>query len=166
MNHPQEESHELVDPRRHYIKLWRDKFQAIAGREPTLDWGAMMKAMHRRFEPVDDKTGEIFVDNYPSEEDWISETEGFFRDKYWKERNFFFGSFLKHFGQFTSIRRKDGTIKRAEPMPIPEVVKLFDRIAEPMSSVHKATDANEKFRCDECGGLFKNIAEHRKEHNP
>ena len=75
-------------------------------------------------------------------------------------------AFVKNFNSFVAkSRRKDGTWKREEAMPMKEVAKLFAPIADSLSVVKKSSDPNGKYKCVKCGGLFKNVAEHQGECN-
>jgi hypothetical protein len=60
-------------------------------------------------------------------------------------------SFVKNFNSFVpKTRRKDGTWKREEPMPMDAVAKLFQPIADAVAVEKKATDPNAKYTCPKC----------------
>lgn len=60
-------------------------------------------------------------------------------------------AFVKHFNSFVpKTRRRDGTWQPQEPMPMKEVQKLFEPIANQLASVQKSSDPNSKYECPNC----------------
>ena len=101
-----------------------------------MTWAAMMNAMYHKFEPVDQKTGEQFVGEYPTEEAWRREIEGFFEDRFALQANYAFTVFLKLYGQFGKPPKRN-------------VMKLVSNLQSSMTS-GAATNKNEQYRCPKC----------------
>lgn len=93
------------------VAYWRSRHKEILGSDPRLGYGAMMQMLenlwlkHHGF--TDTGTGEIIFD-VPPIEDWKSETDWFFRDK-WAGENcgYFFGYFIQRYGSFTKYTVKE-----------------------------------------------------------
>jgi len=127
----------MPDPRRHLIQLYRDYFKSKRGFDCETPFGAMMNMMYHKFEVVDQKTGEIFIEEYPKEENWLREIEGFFEDAFAFKTNYSFIFFLKAYGKFGLPPKRN-------------VLQLLKQVGQPMRSV---TNPNEAFRCKSCGNI-------------
>lgn len=132
------QTEEWKDPRKHLIGLWRKKYKDVRGFEPGSTWGMMMKMMFASFEMLDERTGELLIE-YPDEETWLRETDGFFEDRYAFNTNYFFGYFLKRFGSFG----------RAPKRPVNQLVQSVIN----KSNVRLIGDPNEKYRCPKCNRI-------------
>ena len=98
-----------------------------------------MNMMYHKFETVDQKTGEIFTEEYPDEESWLREIEGFFLDPFAFKTNYFFGYFLKSYGKFGLPPKRD-------------VLKLVSGLGQQFSTPAIA-NKNEVYRCSKCGSI-------------
>src|SRR3990167_8743399 len=128
----------MPDPRQHLVKLWREYFKSKRGFESPMTWGAMMNILYRKFEmAVDQKTGEVFQEDYPTEEAWLRETEGFFEDPFAFQTNYAFEYFVKAYGKFGKPPKRN-------------VLALLKQVGAPMTS---PTNKNEQFRCGKCGQI-------------
>ena len=87
------------DPRRHLIHLFNLKYKEVLSEDNPFTFPKCMQAM-RTFRFVDEETGEEMVE-YPPEETWAKELDGFFRDDFARDnRKFHFTYFIKQFGSF------------------------------------------------------------------
>lgn len=86
--------------RRPLVIAWRERFKVETGRNPAMPWGEMMNRMKGKFEGVDEETGEVLIE-YPDEETWKFEMDGFFKDEYAQKNGYGFSYFLsKRYGSF------------------------------------------------------------------
>ena len=92
-----------VNWKKERVEYWRTKYAEVNGRQPKEGWAMMMGMMVRIWEAsgfVDETTGAIEFD-IPPMEDWITETDWYFRDKWAAEKcGFSFSYFLKRYGQW------------------------------------------------------------------
>lgn len=103
------EKKEWKDPRPDMIVMFNEAYLKATGNKNPFTFGACMRAM-LTFEQADPKTGELLID-YPEQEAWTREIEGFFKDEFARDkRNYHFTYFLKQFGSFgrsKKVQRKN-----------------------------------------------------------
>jgi len=101
-----------IDPRKNLIKLFNEKFVLETGKKNPFPYGACMKWLQDTFEIDDRKTGETFIE-YPEEQTWIEQLNGFFQDEFAKrKRGFHFTYLLKQYGSFvTDYKRPETKLK-------------------------------------------------------
>ena len=94
------------DPRKILVEKWKEAMLTHGKRKCAMTWGELMNRLYRMFEPADEKNGEILVE-YPDEEVWCEQLEGFFlNDEFAKKTNFSFNYFQKCYGQFKPKTQK------------------------------------------------------------
>lgn len=145
------QTQEWKDPRKHLVGLWRLYFKAKRGQEPNFTWGGMMNMMVQAFETTDIKTGEIFIE-YPEEENWNQETEGFFDSQFGFTARYSFSVFLSkkcYGGWFLAQKRP--------------VNQLLQGAISTMNAKPAFKDPNEKYRCRKCNQIHSEHAPCLKE---
>lgn len=99
----------MPDTRRELIHLFNLKYKEVLNEDNPFPFSNCMRAM-QTFRFVDEDTGEVMIE-YPPEEVWKKELDGFFKDDFARDnRKFHFTYFIKQFGSF-AIRLPKPVVK-------------------------------------------------------
>jgi hypothetical protein len=106
-----------LDTRKHFISLFNKAFKDSHNRDNPLPFSACMRAMQGRFKFEDEETGEIIIE-YPTEDAWKEQIDGMFNDEFCKKNKIFdFPYFLKQFGRFKIVEKKEPLKPRIITVP-------------------------------------------------
>lgn len=103
---PIDSDEKLIRPTRRYlIDLYRKKFLLETGKQSPVTFSEMMHRMKGKFESIDEESDELFIE-YPDEQTWRFELDGFFQDEYAEKNSFAFWYFLsKRYGGFGKYKK-------------------------------------------------------------